>query len=241
MVKVVIKSLKILEIISAAAGRAVKLSEIAAALGENASTCAGIVKTMTDAGYLQRDPVRGYRLGVLSASLIHGDLYDPALLLSARDVLLPLAAENQLYMSLAVVRANVRHSVMEVDHTGQMVMQFHPNPVLLNSATGLMLVSHMSRAEIDRILDIYALPPRFHSGSELANALYMYRSQGYVELERPDGVLAVAVPVLHQGKLVASLGSMLEEADRERVPVYTALDILRRGAHQIEDELSAAL
>ncbi len=230
MIKVVRKALKILEIVSAAGSRAVKLSEISEALSEKPSTCAGIVKTMAEAGYLQRDPVRGYRLGILSAALLHGDLYDRALLTAARDRLPPLAAERRLYLSLAVLRGQLRHSLLEVDAGGQMVMQFKPNRNLVQSATGLMLLAHAPRAELDALLELYTLPRRFQDAEAFVRFLYLVRAEGYVELFRPHDVLALAVPVSRDGQAVAALGAMLRPEDPGRQDIPEVLATLRRGA-----------
>ena len=74
MIKVILKGLKILEIVSANGNDPVRLSELAHKLGEKPSTVAGIVRTLTEAGYLQKDPVRGYHLGIMATTLTHSAL-----------------------------------------------------------------------------------------------------------------------------------------------------------------------
>lgn|GEM_PF-1360599 len=230
MIKVILKAMRVLEVISERGGEAVRLSELSQALGENPSTCAGIVRTLTNAGYLQKDPVRGYRLGVMSASLLHGDLYDAELLGMARVCMPELAAKEKLYLSLAVLRGKVRHSVLEVDARGAAVMQYSPNPNVFHSATGLMLAAHVSAPELDALMELYTLPRRFRSGEEFRQALYIIRAQGFCELARPGGVMAIAVPI-PQEPVRASLGCMLRP-EENRTP-YEVLPILLDGAGQM--------
>ncbi|MEA4823189.1 MAG: helix-turn-helix domain-containing protein [Clostridiaceae bacterium] len=233
MVKVVIKAMRILEEISRRGGEAVRLSDLADALGENATTVAGIVKTLTDAGYLQKDPVRGYRLGVLSASLVHGELYDASLLRTAQAVMPSLACKNGLYMSLAVLRNNVRHSVLEVNDSGSIVMQYAANPNVFSSATGLMLAAHQPRSTLDALLEIYTLPRRFRDNEEFIRSLYMIRAEGFVELARPQNRIAIAVPILRGGSMEAALGCFPSPETLGAHSPYDLLGILRDAAAQI--------
>ena len=214
MIKVVLKSLKILEIVSAGGQRAVKLSEIAEALGEKPSTCAGIVKTMTEAGYLQKDPVRGYHLGIMAAALTHGDLYSRGLLKAAQARLPAFAVEHAVHMSLSILRESVRHSVLEVDPDGSTVMQVTANAQVMNSATGLLLTSFQPRHVQDAIVECYGLPRRFNGYEDFIRYLQTIREQGYVELVRNSKMIAVAVPVYQDGVLAAALGAYMTEVQR---------------------------
>lgn len=235
MVKVALKAMRILQEVSRRDGEAVRLSELATASGENASTCAGIVKTLTDAGFLRRDPIRGYRLGVLTASLLYGSLYSEELLLRAEQVMPDAARENGVYLSLAVLRDNVRHSILEVNESGGVVMQASANPNVFNSATGLMLASYLPSAKLDALLEIYTLPRRFADATEFRNALYLIRAQGMCELLRPGNRLALAVPVVREGVLLAALGCHLTE-ERAAADVYGVLKVLRETAQKLAVE-----
>lgn len=234
MVKVALKSMRILQEVSRRGGEAVRLSELAEAIGENASTCAGIIKTLTEAGFLRRDPVRGYRLGVLAASLTHGDLYNEPLLRRAEEILPDTARDQQIYLSLAVIREKVRHSILEVNDSGAFVMQSRANPNVFTSATGLMLASYLTSAQLDDLLEIYTLPRRFADTNEFRNALYLIRAQGFAELIRPENRLALAVPVLSGGTLLASLGAHLTEEQAQSGAVYDILRVLRETASKLE-------
>lgn len=237
MIKVVLKSLKILEIVSAGGGRAVKLSEIAEALGENPSTCAGIVKTMTEAGYLQKDPVRGYHLGIMAAALTHGDLYSQTLLQSAEARLRPMAVEHHVYLALALLHDNVRHSVLEVDMTGKVVIQVTANALVMNSSTGLILTSNQPRHKQDELLDCYGVPRRFAGYEDFIRYLDSIREQGYVEITRPVGMVAVAVPVYENGQVIAAVGAYLTSEQRARWDIDVFINLLKEVSASIESDL----
>lgn len=238
MIKVVLKSLKILEIVSAGGSRAVKLSEIAEALGENPSTCAGIVKTMTEAGYLQKDPVRGYHMGIMAAALTHSDLYGRELLRSAETRLKPFAVEHQVYMALALLHDNVRHSILEVNLYGAVVMQVTANAGVMNSATGLVLVSNQPRHKQDELLDFYGIPRRFGGYEDFIRYLDSVRIQGYVEITRSAEMVAVAVPVYQEGQVIAALGSYMTSDQRAKANIEEFVELLKGVSASITDDLA---
>ena len=63
MIKVLHKAFDILENMSAHKDRVFSLTELAEMIGEKPTTCANIVKTLCDRGYLCRAEPRGYALG----------------------------------------------------------------------------------------------------------------------------------------------------------------------------------
>lgn len=237
MIKVVLKSLKILEIVSAGGNRAVKLSEIAAVLGENPSTCAGIVKTMTEAGYLQKDPVRGYHMGIMAAALTHSDLYSRALLRSAEKRLKQMAVDHQVYMALALLHDNVRHSILEVDLHGSVVMQVTANANVMISSTGLILVSNQPRHVQDELLEFYGIPRRFNGYDDFMRYLDSVRIQGYVEFTRAADMVAVAVPVYQGGQVIAALGSYMTSDQRTKVDIEEYVTLLKDVSAGITSDL----
>ncbi|MEA4889578.1 MAG: helix-turn-helix domain-containing protein [Clostridiaceae bacterium] len=237
MIKVILKCLKILEIVSASGNDAVKLSEIAQKIDEKPSTVAGIVKTMTEAGYLQKDPVRGYHLGIMAATLTHGDLYNRNLLIAAQKYITPVALERSLYLSLAVLRDNVRHSILEVNSKGEVIMQARANAGVMNSSTGLMLVSHQPRHVQDSLLDFYGVPRRFGGYEEFIRYLETVKTQGYIEIARPSNTVAIAVPVRDAKKVVAALGIYITTVQRNEWELPQIIAVLNEISAKITYDL----
>src|SRR5690554_7672569 len=64
MIQVINRALNILELVSKEKEREYSLSEIASTLNLNVSTCANIIKTLVNRGYLeQQGRKQGYKLG----------------------------------------------------------------------------------------------------------------------------------------------------------------------------------
>jgi len=65
MIQVINRALNILELVSKERDRDFSLGEIANSLNLNASTCANIIKTLVNRGYLEQKGIKqGYKLGV---------------------------------------------------------------------------------------------------------------------------------------------------------------------------------
>ncbi|NLM77325.1 MAG: helix-turn-helix domain-containing protein [Ruminococcaceae bacterium] len=216
MIKVMIKGLRILEMVSTHGGQPVRLSELAGQLQEKPSTVAGIVKTLTEAGYLQKDPVRGYRLGIMATTLTHSDLYRRELLVAAHQHITASALKHQLYLSLSVLRNHVRHTIMEISDRGEVIMQASPNAAVMNSSTGLILLSYEPGHKQDEILEYYGLPRRFASYDDFRRYLQEIKQKRFVVLSRPDNRVAIAVPVWHKAQVVAGLGAFLTSGQQEK-------------------------
>ena len=64
MIQVINRALNILELVSKERDRDFSLGEIANSLNLNASTCANIIKTLVNRGYLEQKAIKqGYKLG----------------------------------------------------------------------------------------------------------------------------------------------------------------------------------
>jgi DNA-binding IclR family transcriptional regulator len=237
VVKVILKGLKILEIVSANGNNPVRLSELAQKLGENPSTVAGIVRTLTEAGYLQKNPVRGYHLGIMATTLTHSDLYQRNLLLAANKYVTEFAVRHGLHLSLSVLRDNVRHTIMEVSDLGEMVMQARANAGVMNSATGLMLLSHEPRHKQDEILGYYGLPRHFTSYEDFMRYLDEIKRQGYVEISRPVNRVAIGVPVWYEHQVVAGLGVFLTVAQRKEWDINKVVTLLSDMSARITHDM----
>ncbi len=232
MIKVVLKALKVLEIVSAAGNEPVRLSDLARQLDERPSTVAGIVKTLAEAGYLKKNQVRGYQLGIMATTLTHSDLYQRNLLLAAEKTVPGFALEHGLFVSLSIIRNNVRHTIMEVNESGQTLILGRANAAVTSSATGLIVLSHEPRHKQEEILGYYGLPRPFTSYEDYMAYLDRIRQQGYVEVIRPINRLAIGVPVWYEDQVIAGFGIFLTESQRQSYDVKKILPLLLEMAQK---------
>ena len=237
MIKVVLKALKVLEIVSAAGNEPVRLSELARQLDELPSTLAGIVKTLTEAGYLKKNQLRGCQLGIMATTLTHGDLYQRNLLLAAEKTVPEFAQEHGLFVSLSIIRNNVRHTIMEANEAGQTLMLGRANAAVTSSATGLIVLSYEPRHKQEEILSYYGLPRPFTTYEDYMSYLERIRQQGYVEVVRPINRLAIGVPVWYKDQVIAGFGSFLTESQRQNLEIKKIVLLLKEMARKTSTKL----
>jgi DNA-binding IclR family transcriptional regulator len=192
---------------------------------------------MTEAGYLQKDPVRGYHMGIMAAALTHSDLYSRTLLRSAEKRLKQIAVDHQVYMALALLHDNVRHSILEVDLHGSVVMQVTANANVMISSTGLILVSNQPRHVQDELLEFYGIPRRFNGYEDFIRYLDSIRIQGYVEFTRAADMVAVAVPVYQNGQVIAAVGCYMTNEQRMKADIGEFVALLKDVSAGITSDL----
>jgi hypothetical protein len=115
LIKVLHKAFDILENMSAHKDRAFSLTELAEMIGEKPTTCANIVKTLCDRGYLCRTEPRGYTLGPVAQGLNYVDLADTKLVESSREPMTRLVQKYGASGVLAVLRRGKKKILDDFD------------------------------------------------------------------------------------------------------------------------------
>ena len=85
MIKVLHKAFDLLESMAQYKNRSFTLSEIATMINEKPTTCANIVKTLCNRGFLMKVKPRSYVLGPVAQGLNYSDIEHTQLVESARE------------------------------------------------------------------------------------------------------------------------------------------------------------
>ena len=211
MIKVLHKAFDLLESVSANKNRVFTLTELATIIGEKPTTCANIVKTLCDRGYLARVEPRGYILGPVAQGLSFVDQVDSRLIEAARDGMSAPVKKYGATGVLAVLRRGKKKILDDYKSEGDLIINktVRADHELYTTSTGLVLTSRekasFSAAEEKIITETYG---------SVYNMLVHRRkvtSEGYIALTIRPRILEVAVPIIKNGEIHAAIAVYLPE------------------------------
>ena len=211
MIKVLHKAFDLLESMSADKKRAFTLTELSSMINEKPTTCANIVKTLCDRGYLCRVEPRGYTLGPVAQGLNYVELSDVKLVENAREPMNSLAQKYGATGVLAVLRRG-RKKILD-SYSGESdfvinktVREAHD---LYTTSTGIVLTSRVrpafSESDTKIIEDIYGSAEKFSELWSLA------AENGYIAINIRPRIFEVAAAVYKGGEIHAAIAVYLPE------------------------------
>ncbi len=223
------RALTILELFSKP-GQALTFTQVAERLGYPRSSLHGLLRTLTDRGWLRLDPTsRRFSLGLRAWETGMG--HQPALALAG-------ATKPVVQRLHSTLDGTVHVSVLD---EGDAVAVVHAGDVRVRrvgahqSICGRVLLAHLDRSQVER-----RVGGRLDHGlDEFHRGLEQVRDQGWAEGElEPGQSRTIAVPLRDRnGEVVAALAVSAPPARLEGPAREQALDALREAA----DSLSGAL
>ncbi len=209
MIKVLHKAFDLLESMSANKERVFSLSELASMIGEKPTTCANIVKTLTDRGYLCRVGRGGYTLGTVAKGLNFDDRTDIRLIESAREPMLALVNRHGASGVLAVLRHGKKKILDDYNSESDLIINktVRGDHELYTTSTGLVLTSRdgakYSREKEEVIKKMYG------SIEHLLQIRENIAEDGYIAISLRPQIFEVAVAVCHGDEVRASIAVYL--------------------------------
>ena len=210
MIQVIHRALDILEFVSQDAGSPKLLSEIASGLQLKPGTCANIVKTLTQRGYLEKSTTqKGYLLGKQVFALPHNAGYQKKMISLAEkemDKVLEALNENSL---LGILRGENR-MVISRRESEQLIQAHTPDEKkAYDSSTGRLLIAMQSDEELEKFIRRFGLPPAqlwpmTGTKTKFMQQVEKIRRNGYALIEDSVQIIGVAAPVYKDEKVVAS-------------------------------------
>jgi DNA-binding IclR family transcriptional regulator len=224
------RALTILELFSQP-GLALTFTQVAEQVGYPRSSLHGLLRTLTDRGWLRLDPAtRRFTLGL--RCWVAGAAYRPAVELerTARPVVDTLHSALDGSVHVSVLDDG---DAVAVVHSGDLTgcrVGAH------NTSCGRVLLAHLDRGEVEE-----RVAGRVNEPDVLHRALERVRQEGFAESESAvtAGARTLAVPLRDgSGEVVAALGvtaspARLEGSGRER-----ALAALRQAADNLSRSLT---
>lgn len=206
MIKVLDKTLDILEAVALASPAPVRVSELAARFGLNVATTSRILRDLADRDYVERaDRLSGYRIGPRGLALANQISYRPELLDRAVPLMETFGQARSIHVLLAERRGLRRYILHCCTYSRNLPV--HLNEVvfhdLFGTATGMVLSAFAPESERRRIAAARPEPSRYGAPDPEAVWAEIRRNR---RAEFCDDQFCAAFPVYRDGQVVAALG-----------------------------------
>ena len=211
MIKVLHKAFDLLESMSADKKRVYTLTELAAMIHEKPTTCANIVKTLCDRGYISRAEPKGYTLGVLAQGINYVDASDVRLVEISREPMKALSDKYGASGVLAVLRRGRKKILDSYSGESDFVINktVREDHELYTTSTGIVLTSlsklSFSDDETETIKCIYGSAEKF---DEIRRSV---TQNGYLAITIRPRIFEVAAPIYKNGEIYAAIAVYLPE------------------------------
>lgn len=237
MIKVLHKAFDLLESMAADKSRVFTLTELATMIHEKPTTCANIVKTLCERGYLSRVEPRGYMLGPVAQDLNYVELADTKLIEVTRE---PMTAIVQAFGAsgiLSVLRRGKKKILDDYKSESELVINktVRGNHELYTTSTGLVLTCQgktaFSKAEVELIQKTYG------SIDAMLALRQKIKEEGYVAISLRPGILEVAAPVRKGEDICAAIAVYLPEFLVSEEKKQQLIQALREVASMIQERI----
>ena len=249
MIQVLDRAMRIIELLGENPGKTYPLSEIAQTVNLDKGTCARIVKSLSEKGFVQQEaPRSGYQLGYKLYHITGHPVENAELTKIARRDVEGLGAALNETALLAVSRNDRRVVLYSTVPDRSLVVRTNTERPIYSVCAGRVILANYTPAHLEKCLIRLGLPSReewpeiYLSDSPeqaLVNALTRIKQKGYDILDDRHGIVGFAAPLFQGGHVVGSLGTYLPAAritDPQKI-----LDTLLYYTKEINLKLQRAL
>lgn len=244
MIQVVHRALNILEYVAKDGNKPKPMGQIAQDLALNTATCANIIKTLVQRGYLEKsDLQKGYILGSQLKELT-GKHQPHVKLIAAAKIQMDLISEQLNEKCLLAVLKGDKRQVIYKNNCAQIVQATTPDEKkAYDSSTGRLLVAMMTDEALDKFVHTYGLPPSSiwpdaDSPAKFMAQIQQIRKNRYALIEDSKQVIGIASPVYQHTDLVASLSIYLPAFRFSNTVRKKMIQLCLAGADEITAQLS---
>ena len=211
MIKVLHKAFDLLESMSADKSRAFTLKELSEMINEKPTTCANIVKTLCQRGYLCRVEPKGYMLGPVAQGLSYVELADNQIVESARAPMKKLVSKYGASGVLAVLRRGKKKILDDYKSESDFIINktVRGDHELYTTSTGLVLTSDGKTAFTEAETDI--INKMYGSVESMLKIRDEIVKNGYVAISLRPRILEVAAAIYKDKKVCAAVAVYLPE------------------------------
>ena len=222
MIQVLDRAMRIIELLGENPGKTYPLSEIAQTINLDKGTCARIVKSLSEKGFVQQEaPRSGYQLGYKLYHITGHPVENAELTKIARRDVEGLGAALNETALLAVSRNDRRVVLYSTVPDRSLVVRTNTERPIYSVCAGRVILANYTPAHLEKCLIRLGLPSReewpeiYLSDSPeqaLVNALTRIKQKGYDILDDRHGIVGFAAPLFQGGHVVGSLGTYLPAA-----------------------------
>lgn len=243
MIQVIHRALNILELLASDKRKIWSLSEIADTLGLNRGTCANIIKTLVQRGYIeQEDRHRGYSLGYRIYKLVNSEEYMLRSLQAMKPYVNALRDTLNENIILSVISNDMRILVYEAECTHELSVRTIPEMPVYRATTGRLILAHYQEKQLEAFISKTGLPseavwPAAASREGLLSELENIRKQDVYVTINSNHVAGLAAPIFKKDRVIASLGIYLPDV---RYTPYNK-DIIKAELLKTASDINEAL
>ena len=230
MIQVLIKAMNIVELLAANPQREMMLSEIADALQMDHGTCANIIKTLAQRGYVQQSaPRRGYKFGYMFYKLTGTAIVNEDLTKIAREDIERLGSLTNESAILSIIKNDKRIVLFHTTPNRELIVRPNIDKSVYSANTGRVILANYTPDHLEKFIIRNSLPtpeewPEIYNCSdpdlEVRRRLYKIKKAGYEVDVDPNGIVGFAAPLWRQGHVAGSIGVYLPTSrltDREKI------------------------
>jgi len=242
MIQVVNRALDILKILAQNSDKKFTLGEIADTLNLNHGTCANIIKTLVNRGFIENyGKKQGYSLGPEAYHLTDNFPYKKELLVIASEPIKNLGLKLNESCILASLKANNRITLYQVTNTHELQVNTRQEKDAYLTATGRVILAFKTPDEQEKYIHEYGLPnemwPEVKNNRDLILELNKIKEKQMAIHHADSDVVGLAVPIFKKDKVLASLGVYLPETRFKYKFQQSIITELEKTAKYINDEL----
>jgi IclR family transcriptional regulator, KDG regulon repressor len=244
MIQVIHRALNILEYVAKDGNKPKPMGQIAQDLALNTATCANIIKTLVDRGYLEKsDLQKGYILGPQLKEITGNRQHHVKLIAAARIQMDHISEQLNEKCLLAVLKGDKRQVIYK-NNCSQMVQATTPDEKkAYDSSTGRLLVALMSDEALEKFVHNYGLPSSAiwsdaDTSAKFMAQIHQIRKNRYALIEDSKQVIGIASPIYQNGELTASLSIYLPAFRFSNTVRKQMIQLCLNGADEISAQLS---
>lgn len=240
MIQVLNRAFDILELLSRNLEKEHSLSEIAEPLHLNAGTCANILKTMVNRGYIEKK--KGYVLGRQAYYLTNNFSNEAEIVKCATGPMRNLSDTLEESCVLAVIKNNSRITIHKETFVQQLQANTPDEQHAYHTATGRLLLAYMDPADRNTFISTYGLPNGMWLGIDserkLIDELLSINKTGFAIHYAESKIVGIAMPIFGKQRAIASLGVYLPESRFNDTKKAAMLSGLKEAAKIISDKIA---
>ncbi len=252
MIQVLSRALNLLEMLSSESGREVSLLDLSSRLGLDKGTCANILRTLKDRGYVsQSRPRGGYKLGYKVYQITGRGIENDELTKIARSDMETLGRSINETVLLSVIRNDRRVVLYNTTPDRDIIVRTTGDKPIYSACTGRVIMAYYTPSHLEKLIIRIGLPsdgqwPDVEGASNpagrLANELAQIKQDGYAIHRDTQGIVGFAAPLFRQGHIAGSVGLYLpvERLADEKATLAALLDCAARINLKIEKTTAAS-
>ncbi len=223
--------MQIMSVISNGRGKPVSLSKISQITNIPKPTCIHIIQSLVEDGYLERiSHTEGYTLGPSTFYLTRFGKYNQSFVTVCRPVIKWLYRQTGYSTLLAIIQGGKKYVIDYVNSDSGYIFNKENEDIftddIYRTATGRIILAHMSEPEIEKIYSLYGTPTphdqwqSVDSLESLKKELAKFRETGYARstthVESTGSLtFGYAMPIFEKYTCIGAIGISVKITPQE--------------------------